>query len=96
MMSEPASYLASSAAEPVAVTVRVHDIVKVQGDLNGLGYVDRAVANPQIVFLAEEVQPVDRAVVELTDGRRYKIDTVLPQHGITITCDATRLKDATA
>jgi hypothetical protein len=90
--AEPADYLAPGEAEPTAVTVRVHDTTKIEGDLNGVGYTQIAVDAPRIVFLAADVaEPKERAVVTTADGRRYKIDHVLPVHGITITCEATRL-----
>lgn len=88
--AEPVTYV--SGATTIATTARVHDVTKIEGDLNGVGYAQRVIDAPQIVFLAADVaEPQPRAVVTTEDGRRYKIDTVLPVHGITITCEVTRL-----
>lgn len=91
---EAATYTApTTGAVAVNCQVRVHDQVKSQGDLNGLGYAERIVNAPQIVFLTSAGLALKQdGVVQMADGRRYRIDNVLPSHGITITCDATRLK----
>lgn len=87
-----ASYQAPGAATPIAVSVRVHDKTLIKGDINGFGYGEKALDVPQVVFLAAELaSPVRGSRVTLTTGEVYQIDTVLPQHGVTIPCDASRI-----
>lgn len=92
--AQVAEYLVAGATVTAAipVTVRVHDQTLIKGDINGFGYGEKALDVPQIVFLASELaSPARGAVVTLDSGEGYRIDTVLPQHGITIPCDVTRL-----
>lgn len=79
-------------AVSVPVSVRRHTKILSEGDQNGAGFaVVREDVN-RIVFLASEVTPERKGVVEFEDGFRYAIDLIEPHDGEpVIACSVTQV-----
>jgi hypothetical protein len=93
-MSVPALYIVGVDA-PVAVTLRRQTRYAKTGEIPGLETVEVADETIVLRFLAAELpQPKRNATVSVADGEAYRIDHVLPPHGITVDAAVTRLDAA--
>jgi hypothetical protein len=79
--------------EPVAIPceVRVHTKFKALGDLAGtsLGYAETQEPVPRLLFMKDQVDPVNQAVVSISLEEAYRIVLVNPADGITVTAEVT-------
>lgn len=81
------------------VGVRVHDSFKALGDMKGTNFhfAEAMESMPRIVFWREEFSAIERgAIISVEAGEAYKIDSVEPPDGLTITAPCTRLSAAQA
>lgn len=79
----------------VAETVfcRVNSKDQAVGDLAGtsLAYADRRETVPKLIFLAADHVPEKKGVYIVSATEGYRVDSIDPQDGITITANCTRL-----
>lgn len=80
----------------VEVTVRIHTDWTEHGDQKGTNFhfAERAERSDEIVFLASEITPHRGGVVSVETGEAYIVDNVLPQDGLTITAEVSRMAEA--
>jgi len=91
------AYYIAPAAGPVDVEVRVHDTVQKLGDMKGtsLSYSERYEHVPTIILSKSQVAaPARLAVISISPGEAYRIDTVLPADGDYITVEVSRMRTA--
>lgn len=89
-MKVPAYYIAAPSGSPVdyvEVSVRVHSLFRALGDIqsNQVGLAEREEMVPRLVFLVEEMIPARGAYVVVSATEGYRIDTVQPRDGLTVT-----------
>lgn len=72
---------------------RVNSKDEAVGDLAGtsLGYAERRETVPKLIFLAEDHSPERGNVYIVSPHEGYRVDSVDPQDGITITANCVRL-----
>ena len=88
----PALFVASEAAEPLPVDVRVHKSVVQIGDGEDGNAVSRRDITPRILFLRDQVAlPPRGAIVSVTAGEAYQVGECLPPDGITITAHVAQM-----
>lgn len=75
------------------VFCRVNSKDEALGDLAGtsLAYAERRETVPKLIFLAAEHVPEKKGVYMVSATEGYRVDTIDPQDGITITAICTRL-----
>lgn len=89
-MRVPALYLPEWPGDPadaIPCHVRVHTRFEALGDMVGtsLGYAETRETTPKLIFWREEVEPVGGSVVSVEIGEAYRVSTVDPKDGLTIT-----------
>lgn len=89
-MKVPAYYIVAPNASPVEyveLSVRVHSLFRALGDIqsNQVGLAEREEMVPRLVFLVEECVPARGAYVMISETEGYRIDTVQPRDGLTVT-----------
>ena len=78
--------------EPINLPIRLHVKFDAIGDDRSMGWAEMQVERPRIVFLSDYgVSPKNGAVVYIQPGEAYQIDSVLPNHDITVTAEVTRM-----
>lgn len=96
-MSVPALYFTWPYVEGTTptqeISVRVWHGFALSGDLKGtnFNYAEVEADSPRIIFLRSEIRPFKRFVVSVAPGEAYRIDTVEPPNGITVTAKVKRL-----
>ena len=78
---------------PEEVTLRVNTRVAPIGSLagGGLTYAERWEDTPKLIFLVDEHQPVRGSVYSIGEKLAYRVDSVEPPDGITISVESIRL-----
>ena len=86
-------YLDGPSSTPQTVTLRVNTRLAPIGSLTGSGftYAERWEDTPRLIFRASEHRPVRGSVYSLEERIAYKIDSVEPPDGITISAESIRL-----
>jgi len=93
MRVESYCYVGGPDTAPTTVWLRVNSKDEALGDLAGtsLAYAERRETVPKLIFLAEEHDPQRGSVYAVGPEEAYKVDTVDPRDGITVTVIASRL-----
>lgn len=93
MRVETLCYADGPAGPSTTVYARVNSKDEAVGDLAGtsLAYAERRETIPKLIFLAAEHTPVKKNVYMVSATEGYRVDSIDPQDGITITANATRL-----
>lgn len=94
-LSIPAVYITPT-GDASDCSVRVHHRIKPFGDMTGFDYqpAERVTTVPEIVSLAAEVTPTRRGVFSIAADEAYRVESVFPRDGLTITTQVTRLDQA--
>lgn len=81
------------AAVAETVYCRVNSKDEAVGDLAGtsLAYAERMETVPKLIFLVSEHTPAKKGVYMVSATEGYRVDSIDPQDGITITANCTRL-----
>ena len=81
------------AATAETVWLRVNSKDEAVGDLAGtsLAYAERAETVPKLIFLVADHTPVKNNVYMVSATEGYRVDSLEPQDGITVTAVASRL-----
>lgn len=97
-LAEPAWYLPTPTAEPVACTVRLHLRFDEIGQLASLqsGFADRQELTPRIVFLNSQVAPTKNGFVVTKDMGVYRVDNDLAPDDITTTAEVSTVSESRA
>jgi len=90
-MQIEALYYPTQGAEPETVHVRLHTKFDAIGDERSMGWAEIQSMKPRLIFLREEKEPENGAIVWLQAGEAYRIDNTLPPDDITRTAEVTRL-----
>lgn len=91
------AYYIAPVAGPVEVEVRIHGTVEKLGDMKGtsLSYSERYEIVPTIVLpKAQVAAPARLAIISVSPGEAYRIDTVLPPDGDYVTVEVSRMRTA--
>jgi hypothetical protein len=75
--------------EAIPCNVRIHTKFKALGDLAGtsLSYAETQEPTPKAIFMREEVDPINNAVISVSVDEAYRIAFVHPKDGLTTTVD---------
>ena len=90
-MKIEAKYYASRGAAPTTVHVRLITKLDSIGDPQHQGFAKIEAIKPRLVFMRDEQEPQNGAVVWLQVGEAYRIDNTDPPDDITRTANVTRL-----
>lgn len=91
----PALFVASEAAEPLAVDVRVHKSMVKIGDGEDASAVSHSDISPRAIFLRDQVaMPPRGAIISVAAGEAYSVGNTLPPDGITITAMVAQMTQA--
>jgi len=95
-MSVAAIYVDPDDASETAVTVRTHHRTAAFGDVDGYDYgpAERVSTVPEIVALASQVSPKRLGVFSLAADEAYRVESVMPVDGITVTTQVVRLEQS--
>lgn len=91
VLSEVVLYLPERHAEPIPLSVRIHDAFTELGSLGGdsAGFAERTEITPYIRFVG--FTPEKNAVIVTRDLGVYAIETVKPPHDISIDASVNKL-----
>lgn len=80
----------------IELTIRTHHRTHNSGDVSGYDYgpAERVETVPEIVALAEAVNPKRLGVFSLAADEAYRVETVMPVDGITVTTQVVRLRQS--
>lgn len=95
-MQVPAYYIPKDGV-PQLVHVRIFTKFAPAGDLAGtnLSYAEIQEAEPRVLFMRDEVpMPAVGAIVSVEPGEAYCVDNVLPADDISITAEASRIRES--
>lgn len=83
---------------PRPIWPRRHYKFHALGDLTGTSanYAERQEMSPQLLFMLDEIEPANRAVVVTALGEAFRLNNILPPDGLTVTANALRLMDEDA
>lgn len=99
-MSRPGLYIPDIAfpSTNTPVTVRVHERWTEIGNLKGTSFhfAEREEVTPRLVFWVSEIVPDRLAVVSVAAGEAYRVETVEPKDGLSVTANVVRLSAAEA
>jgi hypothetical protein len=89
-MRVPALYLPDwpgDVEDAIPCHVRVHTRFEALGDMTGtsLGYAEVTEQTPKLIFWREELNPSQGGVVSVELGEAYRIQSIDPKDGLTIT-----------
>ena len=94
-MALPAFYYRDGSADedPLSVTVRPSTEFGALGDIKGtsFAYAEKESQDLELIFWAEQIIPRKNAVVMLREKEGFRINTVKPRYGQTITVRVVRL-----
>jgi len=95
-LAVPAVYVDLDVPSNTDCTVRVHERTQNFGDMAGFDYApaERVLMVPEIVVLADEIQPKRGMIFSLAADEAYEVEVVMPRDGITITAQVTRMTQA--
>lgn len=92
-MKVPAFYYPPKSPLPVSGFVRVHSKFDALGGVAGTSfeYAERREIKPKLVFWRSEINPVREAVVMISSAEGYRLNTIDPRDGDTVTAFVTLL-----
>ena len=97
-LSVPVRVHASDGASHVDTVARVMDRVEEVGSLTGSGstYVQRKAKTAEVLFFMADHVPVRGQVVVVSAGEAYRIQTIEPPDGLSVTAATSRLSTTDA
>jgi hypothetical protein len=90
-MQIEAQYYSSRGAAPTTVHVRLQTKFDLIGDNRSMGWAEMQAIKPRLVFMREEKEPANGAIVWFQVGEAYRIDNTLKPDDITRTVEVTLL-----
>lgn len=80
----------------IPVSIRLHEKWLALGDLKGtnFNYAEMSAVDPRIVFLLAEIRPVRNAIVSVSPGLAFVVDTVDPDDPPTVTANCVLMDKA--
>ena len=80
-------------ANPVAVSLRVHNRITSVGSLTGSGYTysEQFQDTPRLVFLIDRHEPAEKDVYYVGTDEAYRVEALDPRDGVSITARCSRL-----
>jgi hypothetical protein len=95
-LAVPAIYVDRDTRAETPCTVRVHHRHDKFGDMTGFDYApaERITTVPELIILKDDLAPTRAGVFSIASDEAYKVETVMPPDGITVTIQTTRMSQA--